>query len=153
MLYPKYTCFVDVTDDFIIVANLVHWFYICFSQLIYSSSLYCEQVSHFCSWLNQSKHIFHVILLSLVFQFIEMFSIWWIFHVCIFETLKEKKDPWLVWLSGLSTGLRTRGLPVWFPVRAHAWVAGQVPRRGHSRRNHTLVFLSPSFSFFSPLSK
>ena len=38
--------------------------------------------------------------------------------------------PWLVWLSGLSTSLWTEGLLVWFPVRAHAWVAGQVPSGG-----------------------
>ena len=37
--------------------------------------------------------------------------------------------PWLVWLSGLCVGLQTKGLPVWFPVRAYAWVAGQVPSR------------------------
>ena len=30
--------------------------------------------------------------------------------------------PQLVRLSGLSTSLRTEGLPVRFPVRAHAWV-------------------------------
>ena len=38
---------------------------------------------------------------------------------------------WLVWLSGLSMGLRTKGSPVRFPVRAHAWVVGQVPSGGH----------------------
>ena len=47
-------------------------------------------------------------------------------------------------LSGLSTSLRTKGSPVRFPVRAHAWVAGQVPSRGRMRSNHTLMFLSLS---------
>ena len=61
--------------------------------------------------------------------------------------------PLLVWLSELSTGLQTKGLPVWFPVRAHAWVVGQVPSRGHVESNHTLMFLSLSFSLPSPLSK
>ena len=28
------------------------------------------------------------------------------------------------------------------PSRAHAWVVGQVPSRGHMRGNHTLMFLS-----------
>ena len=42
---------------------------------------------------------------------------------------------------------------VWFPVRAHAWVVGQVPSRGHVRGNHTLMFLSLSFSFPSSLSE
>ena len=33
--------------------------------------------------------------------------------------------------------LRTNGSPVRFPVRALAWVASQVPSRGHVRDNHT----------------
>ena len=36
-------------------------------------------------------------------------------------------------------------------IRAHAWVAGQVPSRGCVRGNHTLMF--PSFSLPSPLFK
>ena len=61
--------------------------------------------------------------------------------------------PWLVWLSGLSAGLQTKGSLDRFPVRAHAWAAGQVPSRGCWRGNHTLMFLSLSFSLSSPLSK
>ena len=61
--------------------------------------------------------------------------------------------PWLVWLSALSTGLRTKRSLVQFPVRAHAWVIGQVPGRGRMRGNHTLMFLSLSFSPPSRLSK
>ena len=60
-------------------------------------------------------------------------------------------QPWLVWLSGLSASLRTNGLPIRFPVRTHDWVSGQVPSRGCARGNHTLMFLSLSFSL--PLSK
>ena len=52
--------------------------------------------------------------------------------------------PWLVLLSGLSASLRTKRSLVRFPVRAHAWVEGQVPTRGHVRGNHTLMFLSLS---------
>ena len=50
-----------------------------------------------------------------------------------------------MWLSGLSAGLRSKGSPVQFqfPVKAHAWVAGKVPSRGHTRGNHTDVSLSP----------
>ena len=48
-----------------------------------------------------------------------------------------KVMPWLEWLSGLSAGLQTKGLLVQFPVRAHAWVAGQVPSRGRVSGNHT----------------
>ena len=39
-----------------------------------------------------------------------------------------------------------KGFP--FPVRAHAWVVGQVPSRGCARGNHTYMFLSLSFSLF-----
>ena len=59
-------------------------------------------------------------------------------------------SPWLVWLSGLSAGLRIKGSPVRFPVRAHAWVVGQVPSMGCMRGNYTLMFLSLSFSLPSP---
>ena len=64
------------------------------------------------------------------------------------SNIKKERKPWLVWLSGLSTGLRTKGSLVGFPVRAHAWVVGQVPSRGCTRGNHTRMFspyLSPSF--------
>ena len=37
--------------------------------------------------------------------------------------------------------LQSERSPVPFTVRAHAWVVGQVPTRGHSRGNHTLMFL------------
>ena len=43
--------------------------------------------------------------------------------------------------------------PVRFPVRAHAWVVGQVPSTGCMRGNHTLMFFSLSFSYSSSLSK
>ena len=59
------------------------------------------------------------------------------------------KLPWLVWLSGLSAGLQTKGSLVQFPVRARAWVAGQVPSKGHMRCNHTLMFISLTLSLLS----
>ena len=61
--------------------------------------------------------------------------------------------PWLLWLSELSAHLQTKGSLVQFPIRARAWVVGQVPSRGRVRGNHTLTFLSLSFSLTSPLSK
>ena len=55
-------------------------------------------------------------------------------------------------LAGMAQlGLWTKGSPVWLLVRAHAWVAGLVPSWGHMRGNHTLTFLSLSFSL--PFSK
>ena len=41
--------------------------------------------------------------------------------------MKVQILPWLVWLNGLSTRLQTERLLVQFPVKAHAWVADQVP--------------------------
>ena len=49
--------------------------------------------------------------------------------------------PWLVWLSGLNTGLQSERLLVRFPVRAHGWVMGQVPSWRRARGNK-LMFLS-----------
>ena len=69
------------------------------------------------------------------------------------KILKIQTKPWLVWFSGLSAGLQTKGSLARFPVRAHAWVAGQVPSWGCARGNHTLMFLSLSFSFLFLLSK
>ena len=56
-----------------------------------------------------------------------------------------------MWLSGLSTGLPIKGSLVRFPVRAHAWVSGQVPSRGHVRGNHTWMFFSLFLSPFPSL--
>ena len=67
--------------------------------------------------------------------------------------IRITKGPRLVWLRGLSTGLRTKGSLVRFLVRAQAWVAGQVPSGGCTRGNHILMFVSLSFYFPSPLSK
>ena len=68
-------------------------------------------------------------------------------------TLKYGTSALLVCLSGLSGGLQTKGSLVQFPVRAHAWVVGQIPNMGHTRDNHTLMFLSLSFCLPSPLLK
>ena len=43
--------------------------------------------------------------------------------------------PGLVWLSGLSASLQTKGSPVQFLVRAHAWLGGQGPSWGHVSGN------------------
>ena len=59
-----------------------------------------------------------------------------------------KIQPWLVCLSGLNTSLLTERSPVRFPVRVHAWVAGQVPGGGVA--SNQSIFLSVSFSL--PLS-
>ena len=61
----------------------------------------------------------------------------------------------LVWLSGLNASLQTKGLPVPFPVRAHAWVAGQVSSRGRERHPHIDVSLplSPSLPLFLKINK
>ena len=58
-----------------------------------------------------------------------------------------------MWLSGLSASLQPKGSLVQFPVRPHAWVAGQVPSGELMRGNHTLMIPALSFSCPSPLSK
>ena len=60
----------------------------------------------------------------------------------LFLLIKNQIVPWLGWLSGWSAGLQTKGCPIRFPVRAHAWVVGQVPRGRGVRGNHMLRFLS-----------
>ena len=75
-----------------------------------------------------------------------------VYQLYLSKAVPKKESPgWCG--SGLSAGLWIKGSPVRFPVRAHAWVAGQVPGEGYTRGNHTLMFLSHSFSLPSPLSK
>ena len=62
------------------------------------------------------------------------------------SAVKKRDQPWLVWFRGLSAHLQTKGSQFRFPVRAHAWVTGQVPSRGRTRGNHILMFLSLPFS-------
>ena len=72
------------------------------------------------------------------------------------EQLKTKSYmPWLVWLSGLSASLRTKGLPVRFQSGRMPDVQASTlpPSWGRTRGNHTLTFLSLSFSFLFPLCK
>ena len=78
----------------------------------------------------------------------------WLISSLIYGTYnsKYKKLPWLVWLSRLSAGLQSKGSLVRFPVRAPAWVMGQVPSKADMRGNHTFMFLFLSFSFPSPLN-
>ena len=50
----------------------------------------------------------------------------------------------------MSASLQIKRLSVQFPVRAQAWVVGQVPSWWHMRGNHTLIFFSLSFSLPAP---
>ena len=59
--------------------------------------------------------------------------------------LKISNNHWLVWLSGLSTDLRTKGLPVQFPAKGTCLCCRPGPSWGHARDNHTLMFPSPLF--------
>ena len=103
---------------------------------------------HNCKWEKQQWYVPH-----------SSEKVSWICRLFLKVTLlnvsgiQTQEKPQLVWLSGLRAGLWTKGSPVWFLVRAHAWVTGQVPSRGHERGNHTLMFLSFSFSLLSPLTK
>ena len=61
--------------------------------------------------------------------------------------------PWLVWLSGLSADFQTGGSPVRIPVRAHAWVAGQVSSWGCARSNQSMYLSHINVSLLCSLSK
>ena len=62
-------------------------------------------------------------------------------------------QPWLMWLSGLSSGLPDKGLPVQFPAGAYAGVVGQVPSRGACVRQPHIDASPPLFLLPSLLSK
>ena len=51
------------------------------------------------------------------------------------DTFKTIVWPWLVWINGLTAGLQTKWSLVQIPVRAHAWVTGQVPSWGAATGN------------------
>ena len=60
-------------------------------------------------------YYFHSLQLKLGVEILSLFFLTWFLKKRLFL-------PWLVWLSGLSTGLQTKGSLVWFPAGAHAWV-------------------------------
>ena len=86
---------------------------------------------------------------------------WWLKLTIRYGTyLKAAKKidlHWLVWLSGLSASLWTKGSPVQFLVRAHASAASQVPSWGYVREATThwcfSASLSPSLSLSLKVSK
>ena len=72
-----------------------------------------EQLSHIC------------VLARRKFRFS---GIWSLYSVWSRTPIKKKNtQPGLVWLSGLSASLRTKGSLVPFLVGAHAWVPGRSP--------------------------
>ena len=66
-------------------------------------------------------------------------------------TQKIKNGSWLVWLSGRMLACESKDHQLNSESKAHAWVASQVPSRGHMRGKHTLMFLSFCFSLPSLL--
>ena len=63
-------------------------------------------------------------------------------------TFKEFLKPALAGIAQwIEYELQTKGSPVQFPVRAHAWVVGQVPRRGP---RVTQAHIDVSLSLFLP---
>ena len=71
-------------------------------------------------------------LLPVVFTEVLSFCVWY-FQALTFP-LETRGPDWC--------GPQTERLLVRFPVRAHAWVAGQVSGWGRERGNHTVMLLS-----------
>ena len=61
------------------------------------------------------------------------------------QSVKTLLKPWLVWLSGLSASLRTKGSPFRFSVRAHARVVSQVPSGRQPHIDVSLPLFLPPF--------
>ena len=61
-----------------------------------------------------------------------------------YKFYQHSKFSFKTWIWRVASSIPSQG--TW-------WVAGQVPSGGHMRGNHTLMFLSLSFSLPSPLSK
>ena len=67
-----------------------------------------------------------------------------------FHLLNILGSPWLVWLSGLSSDLRTKGHMLGLWTRSPV---GDMQEATDQCISHTSMFLSLSFSLLSPLSK
>ena len=66
--------------------------------------------------------------------------------------LKMEPEPRMVWLNGLSTGLRSKRSLVWFSARAHACVVGQIPGWGYTRGNRC-IYCTSMFLLLFPLQR
>ena len=82
----------------------------------------------------------------------KLINLKYIYFIDYAKKEKRKKkcmQPWLVWLSALSAGLRSEGLLVRSPVRAEPGLHARFPPRGCTRGNCTLMVfsLSPTLPF------
>ena len=83
----------------------------------------------------------HLVIFVLICQYFiglgkELFCFWGLHHLKSLELAQAGVAQWI------ERGLRTKGSPGWFPIRAHAWVTGLVSSTGCARGNHTLMFPS-----------
>ena len=105
------------------------------SSTLESLVFICEK-SHFCIIQFFLVHVSH---LQLFFFF--KVVLFYLSNYMQWNPASERRQPCLVWLTRLSAGLWVERSLVWFPVRTHAWIAGQVPSWGCVRGNQ-LVSLS-----------
>ena len=71
-------------------------------------------------------------------------------RIAIFKKKKKKKKALAGVAQWIEHGLWTKGSPVQFPIRAHAWVVGQVP--SGATWEATAHYFSPSLFRSLPLS-
>ena len=136
--------------------------WICCSTYLFTHWLTLNMCSDWGSNLQQAYQdsglielpVGAVLLFKTKAYFKFFYTLYFVLHVFYHDCelpLRNEIKLWLVWFSGSSAGLQSKGLLIRFLVRAHAWVAGQVPNWGHARGNHTLMLLSLSLSY--PFSK
>ena len=94
-----------------------------------------------CRTISTSWRLCTIYLSSYVCLYIYFF----LFIASLIKNLLRR--PWQVWLSGLSTGLWTKGSQVQFPVRAHGWVVGHILCVGACEKNLKKVITKMTLIF------
>ena len=116
---------------------------------IFLKENFCRKIVSAVNLLGFKFLLYHLLAIGLYISYLTLLSLSFLIYKN--GIIRKLSVPWLVWLSGLSAGLGTKEWLVRFPVRAHAWVVGQVSswvcvkRQPHSDVS-LLLFLPPFHS-------